>query len=370
MEINRKKSTVVGQRISTRTNNKCTENFLRAAQFRYPEWIPCVVSIMPATWIKYGEVLEKIVLEHAKLFPHYKKGDFRKMKLSRAYQKGKWKDVWDITWENIEEGLDSAPVEKEAPLRGWENLKNYQAPPPLLFDWFGEKIDWKQRKRELEKAKKERNLASGSLVHGFMYMWLYYLRGFTNLMMDIASEDHRLDQIIEMVLNYNLKLVNKWIEIGAQIIYFGDDLGLQKSLPISPSHWRKYLKPCYAKIFGACREKGVYVYLHSDGHILEIIEDLVECGVNIINPQIRANGLKELERVAKGKVCIHLDLDRQLFPFASPQEIKSHIGKVVKILGLKKGGLMLHAECEPDVPLENIATICQVLEEVGGGLSM
>jgi len=68
------------------------------------------------------------------------------------------------------------------------------------------------------------------------------------------------------------------------------------------------------------------------------MEDLVECGVNIINPQIRANGLQGLEKIAKGKVCIHLDLDRQLFPFASQEEIKSHIRKVVKILGSRKGG--------------------------------
>ena len=367
MEMSRRKVTAFNQRISAGGNNKRTENYLRAAEFRCPEWIPCVVGIMPATWIKDKEDVEKIVLEHPKLFPHYKKGDFKKMKLSRAYQKGRWKDVWGIVWENIEEGLDSAPIEEEAPLRNWGNLKNYKAPDPLFFDWFGEKINWEERKAQLEEAKKEGNLTSGSLVHGFMYMWLYYLRGFTNLMMDIATGDSRLNQLIEMVLNYNLELVNKWIEMGAEIIYFGDDLGLQKSLPISPFHWRRYLKPCYAKIFGACREKGVYVYLHSDGHILEIIEDLIECGVNIINPQIRANGLEGLEKVAKGKVCINLDLDRQLFPFATPREIRSHIRKVVDVLGLEKGGLMLNAECEPDVSLENIETILQVLEEVGGG---
>lgn len=368
--MNGRKVTAFNQQTSARANNKQTENFLRAVEFRYPQWIPCIVSIMPATWIKYEGEVEKIVLEHSKLFPHYKRGDFKKMKLSRAYQKGRWKDVWGIVWENIEEGLDSVPVEKEAPLRNWEDSRNYQVPDPLFFDRFGEEIDWEERKNQLEEAKKRGNLACGTLLHGFMYMWLYYLRGFTNLMMDIASEDSRLNQVIEMVLNYNLKLANKWIEMGAEIIYFGDDLGLQKSLPINPSDWRKYLKPCYAEIFGACQDKGVYVYLHSDGHILEIIEDLIECGVNIINPQIRANSLEGLEKVAKGKVCIHLDLDRQLFPFASRQEIRNHIRKVVKILSPKKGGLMLHAECGPDVPLENIETICQVLEEVGGGPSI
>ncbi len=365
--MSQKKATTVNQRISTYTYNVTTENFLRAIEFRRPEWIPCAVSIMPATWVKYKEKVEKIVLGHPKLFPHYKKGDFRKEKLTRAYQKGRWKDVWGIGWDNIKEGLDSAPIEEEAPLRNWESLANYQAPDPLLFDWFGEKIDWGKRKNQLEQAKRERNLASGSLVHGFMYMWLYYLRGFTNLMMDIATEEPKLTKLIEMVLEYNLKLVNKWIEIGIDIIIFGDDLGLQNSLPISPVNWRKYLKPCYVKIFGACQDAGVYVYLHSDGHILEIIDDLIECGVSIVNPQIRANGLKGLEKIAKGKVCIHLDLDRQLFPFAIPAEIKSHIQEAVKRMSSEKGGLMINAECEPDVPLRNIETICQALEEIGGG---
>jgi len=341
--------------------NRGTQNYIRAIEFQSPEWIPCVVSIMSATWRKYGEKIEEIVLNHPKLFPNYKKGDFKKMKLNRAYQKGRWKDVWGITWENIEDGLTSASVEAEAPLRNWEDLKNYSVPDPLLFDWFGEKIDWKERRKGLENSKKQGDLASGSLVHGFMYMWLYYLRGFNNFMLDIGSREPKLNHLIEMVLDYNLKLVNKWIEIGAEAIYFGDDLGTQKSLPISPADWRKYLKPCYRKIFGVCRDAGVYVYLHSDGHILEIIDDLIECGVNIINPQIRANGFEELAKF-KGKICIHLDLDRQLFPFARPEEIKSHIQEAVNKLNSQEGGLMLHAECEPDVPLENIEAICQVLE--------
>lgn len=349
--------------------NKRTQNYLRTIEFQDPEWIPCVVSIIPATWRKYGEGVEEIVLNHPKLFPGYKKGDFKRMKLNRSYQKGRWKDVWGIIWENIEEGLASAPVEAEAPLRNWEDLKNYSAPDPLLFDWFGEKIDWEERRKELEQTKKEGNLARGGLVHGFMYMWLYYLRGFSNFMMDIGTGEPKLNRLIEMVLEYNLKLVNKWIEVGAEAIYFGDDLGLQRSLPISPADWRKWLKPCYGKLFGTCREAGVYVYLHSDGHMLEIINDLIECGVNIINPQIRANGLEGFEKIAKGKVCIHLDLDRQLFPFARPNEINRHIREAVSRLNSEEGGLMLHAECEPDVPLRNIEAICEVLEELGGPMA-
>jgi len=132
---------------------------------------------------------------------------------------------------------------------------------------------------------------------------------------------------------------------------------------MSPEHFRKYLKPCYAQIFGMCRDAGIHVYFHSDGHILEVIDDLIECGVTVINPQIRANTLDGLVEVCKGKVCVNLDLDRQLFPFCTPKDIDEHIREAVVKLGSKQGGLMLVAECEPDVPLENIEAICQALEK-------
>jgi hypothetical protein len=85
--------------------------------------------------------------------------------------------------------------------------------------------------------------------------------------------------------------------------------------------------------------------------------------VRLLNPQIRANGLEGLARAAKGRVALNQDLDRQLFPFASPAQIDEHIGQVVDALYLPEGGLMLIAECAPDVSLENIDAICSALEK-------
>jgi uroporphyrinogen decarboxylase len=197
-----------------------------------------------------------------------------------------------------------------------------------------------------------------------MYMKLFYLRGFENLMMDLATEDPRLLKVIEMVENYNSVVVNKLIELGAEYMGFGEDLGMQHSLPMSPKMWRKYIKPSYDRIFKPCRDADIPVFLHSDGKITEIIPDLIEVGVKILNPQIRANGLKGLQETAKGKVALLQDLDRQLFPFASPAQIEDHISEVYEGLYLPEGGLMLYAECEPDIPLENIEAICTTFEKV------
>lgn len=89
-----------------------------------------------------------------------------------------------------------------------------------------------------------------------------------------------------------------------------------------------------------------------------------EAGVNVLNLQIRANGLQHLVDTCKGKICIDLDLDRQLFPFATPKQIEEHIEECVRAMYMPEGGLMLVAECAADVPLENIETICFTLERM------
>ncbi|MBI2941854.1 MAG: hypothetical protein HYY04_15595 [Chloroflexi bacterium] len=344
------------------------QNTLKAALFQGPDWIPCRVAIMPATWLRYGEAVEEIVLDHPRLLPNYRPGGFRELKLARNYQQGRWTDIWGTVWENIAEGLDSIPVEEGAPLADWAALDTYQPPDPLTHDdFFGNPIDWGERASQLEKAKSAGRLASGGLHHGFMFMRLFYLRGYSNFMADVGGRDPRLDRLCAMVRDYNVRLVDRWLAAGAEMMSGGDDLGMQTALPISPSAWRHYLKPCYAAIVGPCRDRGIPFFLHSDGHILEIIPDLVECGVTVINPQVRANGLEGIRRVARGTVCVDLDLDRQMFPFGTPAEIRAHIHEAVSTLNTPRGGLMLHAECEPDVPLENIRTIMETLEECGAG---
>jgi len=352
--------------IDPETKNERARNYLRAAYFVQPEWIPCTVAVMPATWRKYQERVEDVLVDYPLLFPDFRKGqrDFDAVG-DRRYAAGRFTDNWGCVWDNIAEGLDGAVVEH--PLGDWADFEHYSAPDPLTEgEGWGPVPDWDDLRTRCERAKREGRIAWGGMPHGFMYMRLYYLRGFGNLMLDFATEEPRLADLVEMVLGYNMAAIEKMIECGAEFISFGDDLGVQRSLPFSPATWRKYLLPCYRQMAGRCRECGLDVYLHSDGHVLEIIPDLIEAGVTVLNPQIRANGLDGLEATAKGRICINLDLDRQLFPFATPRKVSDHIRTAAARLNTDAGGLMLYAECEPDVPLENIRAICATLEEIGG----
>jgi len=350
--------------ISYEGRNPRTVNFLKTIYFAYPDWTPCRIGLLPATWMKYRADLAALVQAHPRIFSsdETRSHDFDAI-ASPLYEAGQHTDCWGTVWNNIQAGLDSAPM--TAPLEDWAALDTYHPPDPLREAAFG-KRDWAAVARGVQAQKARGDLAvGGGLMHGFMYMRLYYLRGFANLMIDLAIGDPRLAQVIAMVENYNSAVIHKYIELGAEYMSFGDDLGLQTSLPMSPEMWRQYIKPSYGRMFRPCREADIPVYLHTDGHVLEIIPDLVEAGVTVLNPQFRANGLEGLRSLARGRVALDQDLDRQLFPFATAAQIEDHIHEVYDALHLPEGGLMLFAECGPDVPLDIIDTICSVLEEVG-----
>jgi hypothetical protein len=306
---------------------------IKAMLFDWPEAIPVAVGLLPATWGRHREALDDLVARHPILFGERKPGrDYDEV--GGTYRQGEHVDAWGCVWSNIAHGMEAMVTGHPVPTR--EAVRHLKAPD-----------------------------VDTGLPHGFMYLRLADLRGFEELMIDFAEEPPELQRLIDIVLEHNLRELEKAIARegpGPRIRYFGDDLGMQTSLPVSPATWRKYLKPCYARLYARCHDAGWWVYMHSDGHMLEIIPDLVDCGVDVINPQVRANGLDGLVRACKGKVCVDLDLDRQLFPFCTPADIDAHVRGAVEQLGSPRGGLWLRAECGPDVPLDNIEAICTALE--------
>lgn len=308
------------------------EDRTKARRFEYPDYIPVSVSFLPATWIRYREALDELVARHPLLFGEHTPGQRDYDAVGGTYVAGEHVDAWGCVWSNVRTGCEAIVTGHPVPKR--EMVRTLKPPPP-----------------------------GAGIPHGFMWLRLADLRGFEELMIDFAEEPPELQMLIDLVRDYNLGEVRRLLENPPDLIGFGDDLGMQTSLAISPAKWRKYLKPCYAAIFGLCHEAGSDVYLHTDGHIIPIIQDLIDCGVNVLNPQVRANGLDRLAAECRGKVCVNLDLDRQMFPFCTPEDIDAHVRVAVEKLGSPAGGLWLSAECGPDVPLENIEAICQALEK-------
>jgi hypothetical protein len=288
--------------------------------------------------MKHREALDEIVRAHPRIFGTPADARDYNAIWSETYRAGEHVDAWGCVWSNVKTGMQAIVTGHPVPTRA--DVHTLQPP----------QVD-------------------AGIPHGFMYLRLGDLRGFEELMLDFAEEPLELQLLIDKVLEYNLRQVAiKVAKLSApqQIVYFGDDLGMQHSLPISPAMWRTHLKPCYAQIYKPVRDAGHYVYMHSDGHIWEIIPDLIDCGVSVINPQVGANGLENLARVCRGNVCVDLDLNRQMFPFWTPRDIDAHVREAVEILGAPEGGLWLNAEIGDDVPLANVDAICSALETYSG----
>jgi len=310
----------------------------KAMKFACPEYIPACVGVLPAGWLRHGDALRELAERYPGILTAPEQRDYREL-LEQGTAEGEYTDGWGCVWSNIHEGHSSIVTSHPVPTRA--DVHKLKMPTEDM-----------------------------GLPHGFMYLRLADLRGFEELMIDFAEEPPELQMLIDIVLEYNVQQAPKLFAcFGDNIpdpLWFGDDLGMQHALPMSPEKWRKYLKPCYKKIYDMAHEAGIHVLMHTDGQIYEIIPDLVECGVDVINPQIRANGLDNLVETCKGKVCVALDLDRQMFPFCTAQEIDDHVREAVEALGSPEGGLWLGAEVDDGVPLENIEALCMALEKYRG----
>ena len=111
---------------------------------------------------------------------------------------------------------------------------------------------------------------------------------------------------------------------------------------------------------------NLHSFFHTDGNTIEIIEDLIEIGVDVINPQLSAMDMEKLSDICKGRVCIRTDIDRQhILPYGSKMETREHIKKIIKLFGTKKGGLILSGEINSDTKLENIQEMYESFEHFG-----
>jgi len=340
------------------------ENYLRTANFTGPEWIPCAPCISGASWDQLREELEEVLVRHPTLFPDFTPGqrDYDNWDYGPELRAGEvFTDAWNCQWKTSTDGIQGVVINH--PLSDWEVLNDYEPPDPMMEGDRGP-VDWDEIHQGLRAARREGKLTSGELAHGHLFNRLVDLRGFENLMLDMATDEPRLSKLIAMIMEHSLVIIDQYLAMGVDVMLFPDDLGAQRSSVMGPAMFEKWIAPAYRKLMGLCQEAGVLVHMHSDGYIMDIMDQLLACGVNIINPQDLVHGIDNLRDNLKGRVCIELDIDRQkIVPYGTRQEIHDLIEEEVRKLGSPQGGLMLTIGFYPPTPPENIDAVCDALEQ-------
>ncbi len=338
------------------------ENILRAVRFESPAYIPMEFHINPACWHAYPhDALWELMVSHPFLFPDFEPPTQPYAPPFDHHQRADipYTDDWGCVWETSENGITGAVTQH--PLADWTFFEGFTPPDPAFSDGLGP-IDWHQISQSLQQCRLDGHLAQSSLRHGHTFLRLQDLRGYQNLIFDMADANPRLLILIEMVEVFNRGLVQRYIEAGAEWIGFPDDLGMQVGPMVSPSHFRTFIKPGYQRLMHAAREAGCVVHMHSDGDLHTLMEDLIDSRVEVINMQDQVNGIDWIAANVAGRICIELDIDRQTITrFGSPAEIDALIREEVEKLGNKQGGLMMIYGLYPGVPLENAKAVMDAM---------
>ena len=341
------------------------DNFIRTVKFGCPELLHCNVHINPAMWAVYKGELEEVVLRHPRVFKNFVKGsvDYENMEFSTEEPDDNYKtDAWGCLWHYPLRYMDGASVGH--PLEDISRLDSFGLPPspvPIL-----DSDGWENEIAKVREMKERGEIVSGGTEHGFLFLRHTYLRGFENAMYDYADEAAwpALRRIYEMIVAHNKKIVDFHIKRGSDLMEFAEDLGTQTGVIVGPETFRRWVKPAYAELMQPCKRAGMLVGLHSDGKTLEILEDQIEAGVDIVNPQDLCNGIDELRRRIKGKACIRLDIDRQsVLPYGSPKDVDDLIREEIEKLGSREGGLMLVCGLYPPTPPRNVEAMVGAMEK-------
>ena len=193
------------------------------------------------------------------------------------------------------------------------------------------------------------------------------LRGLEQIMIDMMVDPDLADHLLDIPYQYHLTAAKKLVEMGVDMVWTGDDFGSQHEMLISPKMWRKYFKWRMANLIGELKaiNPNVKVAYHSDGDIRRIIPELIEIGLDVLNPiQPSSMNPAEIKSMFGDRLCFWGTIDEQhTLPFGSPKDVQDEVIERLETIG-RQGGLILAPthHVQLDTPLDNFWAMVETIQ--------
>ncbi|HSB12938.1 MAG TPA: uroporphyrinogen decarboxylase family protein [Bryobacteraceae bacterium] len=281
------------------------------------------------------------------------------------YQDGeRYVDEWGITWKQMPyetpygAGYYTETVGR--PLADASALSRYRPPDPSRPELYAE-AEWL-----LRESQSEYWIVGVTVTTVFETAWA--LRGYEQLMIDFLEDPDLAESILEIPYRYHLTAAKTLVRMGVDMIWIGDDVGAQNAMLISPAHWRCFLKPRMASFIATLKgiNPRLKIACHSDGCIYPIIPELIEVGVDVLNPvQPASMDPARLKREFGSRLCFWGTVDeQQTLPFGSPDDVRAEVSERLRTVG-DGGGLILGPthHVQLDTPMENFWAMVKAINE-------
>lgn len=281
-------------------------------------------------------------------------------------------DEWGITRRRQKKNgyyfdLFSSPL---ADAKTISDIERYPFPDPVEDDRFEGLREFAEKVRAEGRA-----FVLGGISAGMLEMGLW-LRGFENFFCDLHENRKLAEAICDKILELKIRYWEKALALVSDlvdVVQEGDDYGGQQGLLISPKLWREIFKPRLRQLFSHIKgcAPHVFIFFHSCGSIYEIIPDLIEVGVDILNPvQVAAANMdtKRLKREFGDSLAFWgggVDTQRVL-PRGTPEQVREEVKRRIEDLA-PGGGFVFNTvhNIQADVPPENILTMWEAVQEFG-----
>ena len=205
---------------------------------------------------------------------------------------------------------------------------------------------------------------------GTFFETAWRLRGFEQFMIDMHLNQELAEYLLDKIETISTANACFLASSGADVIITGDDVGMQTGMLISPTDWRKWLKPRYARLIAEVKtiNPKSMIFYHSDGDIRPIIPELIEIGIDILNPvQPECMNPEEIKTQYGDRLAFWGCIGTQTsFPKASPADMRKLVQRTIQQVGYD-GGLLLAPthKLQPDTPFENVLAFFEAIEEFG-----
>jgi uroporphyrinogen decarboxylase len=210
---------------------------------------------------------------------------------------------------------------------------------------------------QVRRLKGEQRFVSGGISNPYKTAW--QLRGMDNVLADYLVNREFLEALYDRLYALYTEMAVRMARAGVDMVTVTGDIAMQDRIIMGPDTWRQVDKPRMARLVAACREVNpdVFMFIHSDGDVTDLMDDLVEIGFNVINPiQPECMDPVAVKRRYGSRITIHGGVSiQQTMPKGSPAEVRAEIEELIRKCGYD-GGLVVFPSnvIQPDTPVENI----------------